>query len=421
MAAGRILWSRRPVGSNGWTSGGVSGSPTLTAWFWQGATAPGAGPVARDSRVDIFRGLALLIIFVDHVAGNWLSRVTPSAMGLSDAAEYFVLLAGYSAAFAYGTAIDRRGLVAGSAQVVARIWRLYTAHLGLFIFMAAAVALMALKVGNPLYYEHVAILPFFQDTANSILAMAVLLFLPNYLDILPLYIVLLAMLPLLWVMVRVAPALALAASVTLYGAAWYLELAIPNLPTGGVWFFNPFAWQLIFTVGLLAGHAALNGVGLGRSRLVLVLALAVVAAGLVNAAPWAFIPGLEGLALPDLWRLDPDKTNLSPWRLAHALALACLVIRLVPVDAAWMRSRWARLIDDCGRQSLPLFCLGVILSLVGTFVFFEIGRGPLMQILVNVVGLALLLGAGRVLQWYKMAAVKTPARGPAVLSEVRFR
>ena len=421
MAAGRILWSRRPVGSNGWTSGGVSGSPTLTAWFWQGATAPGAGPVARDSRVDIFRGLALLIIFVDHVAGNWLSRVTPSAMGLSDAAEYFVLLAGYSAAFAYGTAIDRRGLVAGSAQVVARIWRLYTAHLGLFIFMAAAVALMALKVGNPLYYEHVAILPFFQDTANSILAMAVLLFLPNYLDILPLYIVLLAMLPMLWVMARRAPALALAASLALYAASWYFELAIPNLPTGGVWFFNPFAWQLIFTIGLIAGHAALNGVGLGQSRLLLALAVAIVAAGLVNAAPWAFIPGLENLSLPDLWRLDPDKTNLSLWRLVHALALAYLVSRLVSVDAAWMRGRLGRLLDDCGRHSLPLFCLGVILSLVGTFVFFEIGRGPVMQILVNLVGLGLLFGAGRVLQWYKTATVKTLAGRPAVLSEVRVR
>lgn len=399
----------------------MNGSPSFAAWFWHGATAPAARPAARDSRVDVFRGLALLIIFIDHVAGNWLSRVTPSAMGLSDAAEYFVLLAGYSAAFAYGTTIDQRGLVAGSAQVVARIWRLYTAHLGLFVFMAAAVALMAVKVGNPLYYEHVAILPFFQDTANSILAMAVLLFLPNYLDILPLYIVLLAMLPMLWVMARRAPALALAASLALYAASWYFELAIPNLPTGGVWFFNPFAWQLIFTIGLIAGHAALNGVGLGQSRLLLALAVAIVAAGLVNAAPWAFIPGLENLSLPDLWRLDPDKTNLSLWRLVHALALAYLVSRLVSVDAAWMRGRLGRLLDDCGRHSLPLFCLGVILSLVGTFVFFEIGRGPVMQILVNLVGLGLLFGAGRVLQWYKTATVKTLAGRPAVLSEVRVR
>ncbi|QCI63724.1 OpgC family protein [Phreatobacter stygius] len=398
----------------------MPGTSSFATWFWRGAASATAGTVARDPRIDVFRGLALLIIFVDHVAGNWLTRVTPSAMGLSDAAEYFVLLAGYSAAVAYGTVIDERGLLTGSAQVVARIWRLYTAHLGLFVFMAVAVALMAVKVGNPLYYEHVAILPFFQDPANSILAMVVLLFLPNYLDILPLYIVLLAMLPALWILARIAPVLAVLASAALYVAAWMLELALPNLSTGGVWFFNPFAWQLIFTIGLVAGHAALHGVGLSRSRLILAAAVAMVVAGFVNAAPWAWIPGLESLTLPDLWRLDPDKTNLSPWRLAHALALAYLIARFVPVDARWMRGRIGRLLDDCGRHSLPLFCLGVILSLLGTFVFFEVGRGLDMQIAVNLAGLGLLLASGRVLQWYKAAAARTPATRSAVLNEVRL-
>ncbi|WP_252724687.1 OpgC domain-containing protein, partial [Acinetobacter baumannii] len=76
---------------------------SFATWFWRG-TAPAAGErIARDPRVDVFRGLALLVIFIDHVAGNWLTRVTPSAMGLSDAAEYFVLLAGFSAAIAYGS------------------------------------------------------------------------------------------------------------------------------------------------------------------------------------------------------------------------------------------------------------------------------------------------------------------------------
>ncbi|MBN8938776.1 MAG: OpgC domain-containing protein [Rhizobiales bacterium] len=397
----------------------MSGTSSFATWFWRGTASAAGGRIARDPRVDVFRGLALLVIFIDHVAGNWLTRVTPSAMGLSDAAEYFVLLAGFSAAIAYGSVMDERGLLTGSAQVVARIWRLYTAHLALFVFMAVAVATMAVKVGNPLYYEHVAILPFFQDTANSILEMALLLFLPNYLDILPLYIVLLAMLPALWILARIAPALAVAASLALYAAAWMLELAIPNVPTGGVWFFNPFAWQLIFTIGLVAGHGSLHGVVLTRSRLALIAAVAMVVFGLVNAAPWAWIPGLENLTLPDLWRLDPDKTNLSPWRLAHALALAYLVARFVPVNAGWMSSRVGRLLDDCGRHSLPLFCLGVILSLLGTFVFFEIGRGAVMQIVVNLVGLGLLFASARVLQWYKVAAAKTPATRTAALSEAR--
>jgi hypothetical protein len=131
------------------------------------------------------------------------------------------------------------------------------------------------------------------------------------------------------------------------------------------------------------------------------------------------IPGFESLALPDLWRIDPDKTNLSPWRLAHALALAYLVARLVPRDAAWLKSAIGRALDDCGRQSLPLFCLGVILSLVGTVVLFEISRAWPMQFVVNVVGIGLLLTAGRVLQWYRAATAKEPAPRNAVRDEVK--
>ncbi|QCK84302.1 OpgC domain-containing protein [Phreatobacter aquaticus] len=397
----------------------MSFAQSFPSWFWTGGPSTRVASVPRDARVDLFRGIALIAIFIDHVAGNWLSRVTPSAMGLSDAAEYFVLLAGFSAALAYGAVIDKRGFVTGSAQVVARIWKLYTAHIGLFVFTAVTVAIMAVKFGNPLYFDHVAIVPFFQDPANAIWQIAALVFLPNYLDILPLYIVLLAMAPMLWVLARIAPALALGVSVSLYAAAWSIDFALPNLATGGVWFFNPFAWQLLFTIGLIAGHATLSGIALPRNALLLVLASGVVLLGLVNSAPWAIIPGLENLALPDLWRLDPDKTNLSPWRLAHALSLAYLVARFVPRDAAWMKSAIGRALDDCGRQSLPLFCLGVILSLAGTVALFEISRAWPMQIAVNLVGIGLLLTAGRVLQWYRAATAKEPAPRNAVRDEVK--
>jgi hypothetical protein len=389
------------------------------SWFWFGASPASAVRVERDVRVDVFRGLSLLIIFVDHVAGNVLTRVTPTSMGFSDAAEYFVLLAGFSAALAYGTVMDRRSLVTGAAQVVARIWKLYLAHLGLFVFTAVAVAFMAVRFGNPVYYEHVAILPFFQDPATTLLQTAALVFLPNYLDILPLYIVLLAMLPVLWLLARIAPALALAASAALYAGSWLLELAIPNMSTGGSWFFNPFAWQLLFTTGLVAGQAVMRGVALPRSPLITMAALAVVLFGLVSSAPWAVIAGFESMVLPDAWRLDLDKTNLSLWRFAHALSLAYLVAAHVPRTAAWLASMPARLLEQAGRHSLPLFCFGVILSLLGTFAFTEIGRGPVMQVLVNLVGITLLLATASVLEWYKSATAKVPAKAASGVSEVK--
>ena len=397
----------------------MSAQTSLRSWFLFGAVPASPVRVERDVRVDIFRGLSLLIIFVDHVAGNALTRITPTSMGFSDAAEYFVLLAGFSAALAYGAVIDRRSFVTGSAQVVARVWKLYLAHLGLFVFTAVAVAFMAVRFGNPLYYEHVSILAFFQDPATTLLQTAALVFLPNYLDILPLYIVLLAMLPVLWMLARIAPVVALAASASLYAASWWLELALPNMSTGGSWFFNPFAWQLLFTVGMITGHGMLRGVTLPRSPWLTAIAVSIVLFGLVSAAPWAVIAGFEGLILPDDWRLDLDKTNLSLWRLAHALSLAYLVAAHVPRTAAWLGSAGARLLEQAGRHSLPLFCFGVILSLLGTFAFTEIGRGPLMQVAVNVTGIVLLLGTAQMLEWYRRAVAKVPAKAASSASEVK--
>ncbi len=391
---------------------------SFVSWFLGNVPSGASVRVERDLRIDVFRGLALLIIFIDHVAGNWLSRVTPSSLGMSDAAEYFVLLAGYSAALAYGVVMDRKGRLQGVAQVVARIWRLYIAHLALFVFTAVAVAVMAEKFGNPLYYEHVAILPFFQDPANAIWQTAALIFLPNYLDILPLYIVLLAMFPVLWLVAARAPALALALSLAIYLLGWQLEWALPNLSTGGVWFFNPFAWQLLFTTGLLAGHATIHGVPLLRSVWIMVVAVGILLFGLVNAAPWTAIAGFEGLAIPDLWRIDADKTNLSFWRFTHALALAYVLARLVDPRASWLTRGVFHLLGMCGRHSLPLFCLGVVLSLLGTFVLFEIGRGVNMQLFVNITGLSLLLFFARVLEWYKSMTTKTVLGAAAPRSEV---
>ena len=385
---------------------------SFASWFFA-ASPPGAQvSLSRDPRIDVFRGLALLVIFVNHVAGNWLSRLTPAALGMSDAAEAFVLLAGYSAALAYGRVIDTKGMLNGMAQIIARIWRLYVAHLALFVFTAVAVAVMAEKFGNPLYYEHVAILPFFQNPANAIWQAAALIFLPNYLDILPLYIVLLAMFPALWFLASHSPALAMSVSVVIYGLAWQFEWALPNVSTGGVWFFNPFAWQLLFTTGLVAGHATISGQALPQSSWLMALACLILLFGLINAAPWTVIPGLEMLAIPDLWRIDADKTNLSFWRYSHALALAYVLSRLVPADARWLERGFYSLLGMCGRHSLPIFCFGVLLSLLGTFVLFEIGRGLDMQLFVNITGISLLLFSAFVLEWYKSVTSKTVS-GPA--------
>ena len=69
-------------------------------------------PSFRDLRIDFFRGLALLWIFLNHIPGNPFSWLTSRNYGLSDATEVFVFLAGISCTLAYGKTLDRSGVLA---------------------------------------------------------------------------------------------------------------------------------------------------------------------------------------------------------------------------------------------------------------------------------------------------------------------
>src|SRR5207244_9910195 len=93
--------------------------------------APAVSPPAvdRDLRLDLFRGLALWLIFLDHIPSNIVSWVTIRNYGFSDATEIFVFISGYTAAFVYGRAMTERGFIVAGARVLKRAWQVYVAHL----------------------------------------------------------------------------------------------------------------------------------------------------------------------------------------------------------------------------------------------------------------------------------------------------
>src|SRR5262245_38408290 len=209
-------------------------------------------PPARDIRVDFFRGLALLFIFVDHVKENTLQYVTMQNFGFADAAEVFVALAGYASFLAYMRVFDRQGWWAGLVKVASRISKLYLAHT-LFLIACVAVLITAtIAFDNPIYESVVNLEPFFEEPMRALRKALLLVHQPDMLDILPLYIVLLAWLPVLLLLMRVHVLVALAASVTLWLGANLRGWNLPNYPENEGWFFKPFAWQLLFSLGAFA-------------------------------------------------------------------------------------------------------------------------------------------------------------------------
>jgi hypothetical protein len=375
-------------------------------------SAPG-----RDARIDVIRGLALLIIFINHMPGNVVSVYTPHNFGFSDAADIFVLLAGVSATLAYGGLIEQRGFPVAALKLGARLWTLYIAHLAVFIIVCGVVATAVTRTQNPLYIEAINIQPFFRDTVEALIGALTLTYQPSYLDILPLYIVLLALFPAIYYAARLSPLLTLGFSLAIWQAAIAFDLNLPN-GSAGVWFFNPFAWQVVFTLGVIIGRAAQLGIRAPRLVWLDVAALAfIVFAWVVKTSSG----NPTGIAALNDWfdsvQLGSDKTNLAWTRILHIGALAWLAIRWLPAGGAMAKVAPGRILGHAGQNSLHVFCAGIVLSIIGQILLAETSFDLGVQLLICAGGATILTGLGIFLSWYRSitkrgaSAESAPARG----------
>jgi hypothetical protein len=366
-------------------------------------------PGGRDLRLDLFRGIALWLIFLDHIPENIMNWFTIRNYGFSDATEIFIFISGYTAAFVYGRAMSERGIVIASARVLRRAWQIYVAHIFLFTIFMAEIAYVASTFDNPLYAEEMNILDFLKQPDVTIFQALLLKFKPVNMDVLPLYIVLLLCFPpMLWLLMW-QPAFALAGSALVYVLAWNFDWNLPAYPNG-VWFFNPFAWQLLFVFGAwcaLGGAQRLSPVL--RSPVVLGIAITYLIFAFAITLTWyvtplaRFVP--EWLAS---WMYPIDKTNLDVLRFAHFLALAAVTVRFLPRDWPGLKSPFLQPAIRCGQHSLEIFCLGVFLAFAGQFVISEYSGGPLVQMLISVIGIAIMVATANLISWYKNMEGRTP-------------
>jgi hypothetical protein len=379
----------------------------------EGIPMPVPAPGERDLRLDLFRGLALWLIFLDHIPSNILNWITIRNYGFSDATEIFVFISGYTAAFVYGRAMRERGVVVASARILKRTWQIYVAHVFLFAIYMAEISYVAATFENPLYGEEMGIFDFLRQPDITLVQALLLKFKPANMDVLPLYIVLLAGFPpMLWILVR-APAAALGASLLLYLLTWNFGWNLPAYPSG-YWVFNPFAWQLLFVFGAWCGlGGAKRLAGLIESPITFVVAVLYLVFACAIALTW-YIPGLDHFVpkwLED-WMYPIDKTNLDVLRFAHFMALAVVTVRLVPQQWKFLNSPWLRPAILCGQHSLEIFCLGVFLSFAGHFAMVEINEGIAMQIAVSVSGIVAMVATAALISWYKKVEGRSPGLRP---------
>lgn len=322
---------------------------------------------ARDLRIDFFRGLALLFIFWDHVPGNVFGHLTIRNFGFSDATETFVFLAGYSAALAYRARYATAGYRATALHILRRASVLYAVHVFLLVLLIALVLACSGLVASRDFVHGYGLSYFLASPASALTDGLLLRFMPAYTDVLPLYIVLLVALAGMLPLIRHHPLRALSLAVLVYLVARAAQWNLVAQP-GGVWFFNPFAWQLLFVLGLVAGShrgalaRALHRAG-NRWRLALWCAsIGYLVFALLIALSWS-APQWHDRLVPDALAraMYPiDKVGMSPLRVLHFLALAWWVSELLPAGA-WLTSPLARGLRTMGRHSLVVFCVGVLL------------------------------------------------------------
>ncbi|MGO3926772.1 OpgC domain-containing protein [Rhodopseudomonas pseudopalustris] len=375
------------------------------------AAPPAPKTSQRELRLDLFRGMALWLIFIDHLPANLLTWLTIRNYGFSDATEIFIFISGYTAAFVYGRAMRESGFVIAAARILKRVWQIYVAHVFLFVIFLAEISYVATSFENPLYSEEMGILDFLKQPDVTIIQALLLRFKPVNMDVLPLYIVLMFFLPpILWLMLRKAD-LALALSVALYAATWHFDLALSAYPSG-VWVFNPFAWQLLFVFG---AWCALGGAQrmtrILASNVTLVLSAAYLLAAFFVTLTW-YVPQLHPLMPKQLeqWMYPINKPDLDVLRFAHFLALAAITVRFLPKDWSGLRSRWLRPVILCGQHSLEIFCLGIFLAFAGQFFLAEIAGGAFVHFLVSLTGIILMSSAAWLFSWYKRVTAKGATR-----------
>ncbi len=359
-------------------------------------------PGERELRIDLFRGLALWLIFVDHMSPDVLTWFTIRSYGFSDAAEIFIFISGYTAAFVYGRAMREAGFVIATARILRRVWQIYVANVFLFTIFFAEIVYAARTFNNPLYTDEMGVNDFLKHPNVAVVQALLLRFRLLNMDVLPLYVVLMFFLPWILRLMQWRADVTLGLSVALYVLAWKYDLHLTSYPNG-FWAFNPFFWQLLFVFG---AWCALGGAR-RMSRIVLSpmtqwIAIAYLLAAFTVTMTWYF-PQLGFLMPPRLeqWIYPISKVDLDVLRFAHFLALAVITVRLVPNGWPGLKSPWLWPLILCGQHSLEIFCLGVFLAFVGYFVLTELSAGLGLHFLAAFFGILVMTAVAWLNSWYK--------------------
>ena len=393
-----------------------------------GAAQPRCSPMRTSGRIrsiDFWRGVVLLAIFIDHVPGNALTGITPRNFGFSDAAEAFVFLSGLVLAYVSWPRIADGRIGAVVRRCLARAGELYLVQVSLSLAAMVIFAVAYKAGGGEMMISDANRGEFFAHPNRGLIGLVLLTYQFGYFNILSVYVVVMVMAAGMFLLLARSVFLALAVSAAIYLGA-RLGLMLPSWPVPYTWFLNPFAWQLLFTLGMIAGAAMRTGPVPYSRPLFVGACLYLLSALVVTTAGFGFAPDLPAHVWPFL---DADKGILGSARLLHFLCLA-YVISQIRLGELLLKLRGAGAVAVLGQQSLSVFAAGSLLSAVGQAVLGlaePYRSNPLAFGAIGVAtvcaGVTVLVGLARYLTWQqaKGTALRPAQPDGALAGRVRER
>ena len=354
----------------------------------------------RDLRLDFWRGLAMFIIFIAHVRGNKWGLYIPAKFGPSDATEMFVFCSGFASAIAFGGAFQRHGFGIGAARILFRCFQIYWAHIGLFI-VVATLTVVGMRLNPEVdYIGRLNLYPFFNDPQSGLIGLLTFTYVPNYFDILPMYVGVLLMMPIVMLLSRIglwAPALFI---LTLYLANFAFDLGQPaEWWSERHWFFDPYGWALIFYTGFAFGIGWLKPPPVRPLLVLLALAFVLFMVPMKWHPIWSQGGVIGEMSRSLLWGFQ--KTDFGVLRYVHFLALAYLMHALI-LKLPWLlQGAWAKPIVKVGQQALPTFLSSMVLSWIGGMMLDIWGRHAVAWTAVNLSGFAALIAIAYLSAFFK--------------------
>jgi hypothetical protein len=378
-------------------------------------------PHIRDLRLDMFRGLALLLIAVTHMGGNWLAEILPSHFGFSSGTDMFVFCSGVASGLAFGNLFVKRGFWLGTVRVAHRIWQIYWAHIASFVAVLALTIYLASAFGRPYYVTNLQHDVLLTHPRQALLGLVSLTYLPPLFDILPIYIVMLAMIPAVMAARLLGNAVPFLVVGVAYLLVWTVGIHLPANPTvpKQAWLFNPFAWQLLFFAGFFIAMRWIPvpapGTPWATATAVLIVFVSVPLSWRVLTDNFAIFATIRDAIVP-----ASERTNFHPVRLVHFLATAYLAVSVIAAYPRIVTSLPARILATTGRETLAAFLASIPIAILGGTLLDLYGASPRLVVAGTalswggIVGTALVASYVKSKPWSKAAvAGEQPARGVA--------